>query len=77
MVDDDHTLAHAPLQPQDAFDELARITLADNSVDSVMTTIAEIGKRLLPGTDEASVTFLQHGKPATVAFTGDLALRMD
>ncbi len=77
MVDDYHTSARAPLQPQDAFDELARITLADNSVESVMTTIAEVGKRLLSGTDEASVTFLQDGKPSTVAFTGDLAFAMD
>ena len=74
-MDDDHAPKRAALQ-QDAFDELAQISLADNSVESVVTTIAEVGKRLLPGVVEASVTFLQDRKPCTVAFTGDLAMRM-
>ena len=77
MADTGRTLDGAAPTAQDAFDELARLTLADNSIESVMTTIAEVGKRLLPAVQDASVTFLQDGKAATVAFTGPLAMRMD
>ena len=66
-----------PLEPQDAFEELARIALADHSVDSVMDTIASLIKRTIPGASEASVTFVEKGVPRTVAFTGPLAVSVD
>ena len=65
------------LPPQEAFDELARLVLSGHSIDSVMTAIAEISKRLLPAADEASVTFVRRGTASTVACTGPLALAMD
>jgi len=65
------------LPPHEAFDELARIVLSEHSIESVMTAVAEIGKRLLPGVDEASVTFVRNSKAQTVASTGQLALGMD
>ena len=64
-------------QPQDALAELAAITFADHSLDSVMTTIADLAKRTLPGASEVSVTFLERDTPRTVAFTGPLALNLD
>ncbi len=66
-----------PVEPQHAFQELARITLADHSVDSVMDKIALLIKRTVPGASEASVTFVEKGVPRTVAFTGPLAFRVD
>jgi GAF domain-containing protein len=65
------------LPPQEAFDQLARIVLSEHSIESVMTAISEIAKRLLPGVDDASVTFVRNGKAQTVACTGPLALAMD
>ncbi|MCW2608406.1 MAG: hypothetical protein JWO60_3099 [Frankiales bacterium] len=65
------------LPPQEAFDQLARIVLSEHSIESVMTAISEIAKRLLPGVDDASVTFVRKGKAQTVACTGPLALAMD
>lgn len=73
MSDEDRSA----LPPSEAFDELARIVLSEHSIESVMTAVAEIGKRLLPGVDEASVTFVRRGKAQTVASTGPLALNMD
>jgi GAF domain-containing protein len=67
----------AALEPRDAFDELARITLADHSLDTVMQKIAELTKRSVPGAAEVSVTLLQGGEATTTAYTGTLALHLD
>lgn len=66
-----------PLPPLEAFDELAQLVVSDNSLESVMSAIAEVGKRLLPSAREVSVTFVRGGKAETVASTGDLARLMD
>lgn len=71
------TDTQTPLDPHDAFTELGRITLAEHSLDSVMSTVATLTKRVLPGADEVSVTFLNGDKPSTIAFTGQLALDLD
>jgi GAF domain-containing protein len=64
-------------QPQDAFEELARITLADHSLDTVMDKVAALTKRTIPGAAEVSVTFVHGGKATTAAYTGALALHLD
>jgi GAF domain-containing protein len=64
-------------QPQDAFAELARITLADHSLAHVMDKVAALAKRTIPGASEASVTLLDRGRASTVAFTGQLAVDLD
>ncbi len=66
-----------PLQSQDAFEELARIALADHSLDTVMDKLAALSKRTIPGASEVSVTIVEPGKATTAACTGDLALRLD
>jgi GAF domain-containing protein len=65
------------LDPQDAFGELARITLSEQSVDTVMGTVARLAKLTVPGASEVSVTFVERGRPKTVAFTGQLAKDLD
>ena len=65
------------IEPQDAFAELARITLADHSLDSVMERIATLTKTTLGLNGEVSVTLVERGKPSTVAQTGALALELD
>lgn len=66
-----------PVQPQDAFAELAQITLADHSIDTVMDKIAALTRRTVPGASEVSVTFVQGSKASTAAYTGALALHLD
>jgi GAF domain-containing protein len=65
------------LQPQDAFAELARITLSEQSLDTVMDTVARLTKRTIPGAAEVSVTIVEGGRAKTVAFTGQLAKDLD
>lgn len=43
-----------PTQPQDAFAELAAITLADHSLMMVMDKVAALAKGTLPGASEVS-----------------------
>ena len=69
--------AQTDAQPQQAFEELARVSLADHSVDSVLQKIAVLTKRCVPGAHEASVTLVEKGRPRTVAFTGQLAVSLD
>lgn len=66
-----------PVPPYAAFDELASLIVSDHSLDSVMTAIAVVGKRLLPNVAEVSVTLLRDGRAETVASTGALASQMD
>ncbi len=63
--------------PYEAFDELSRLIVSDHSVDSVLTAVAEVGKRLLPTAAEISVTLVRGAAAETVATTGPLAVLMD
>jgi GAF domain-containing protein len=64
-------------QPQDAFAELARISLADHSLDRVMDKVAALTKSTLGLKGEVSVTIVERGRPSTVASTGSLATDLD
>ncbi len=64
-------------QPQDAFAELAKITLADHSLDRVMGKVAALAKSTLNLNGEVSVTVIDRGKPSTIASTGSLATALD
>jgi len=64
-------------QPQDAFAELAGITLADHSLDQVLEKVASLTKSTLGLNGEVSVTLLDRGKASTIASTGPLATELD
>lgn len=66
-----------PTSPQAAFQELARISLADHDLDSVMQKVAALTKSTVPGAHEVSVTLTERGHCRTVAFTGRLAIDLD
>jgi GAF domain-containing protein len=68
---------NALTQPQDAFEELAGIALADHSMDTVMDKIAFLTKRTIPGATEVSVTLKDEQAAYTVACTGRLAVDLD
>lgn len=71
------SLDRPAVPPYEAFDELSRLVVSGHSLDSVMTAIAEVGKRLLPAAADVSVTLLRGGTAETIATTGPLALAMD
>lgn len=67
----------AHVQPQDAFAELARITLSEQSLDTVMATIARLTKQTVPGAAEVSVTLVERNGAKAIASTGQLATDLD
>ena len=69
-------MSHA-LQPHDAFAELARITLSDQSLETVMVTIVGLAERTIPGASAVSVTLLERGDAKTVTSSGQLATDLD
>jgi GAF domain-containing protein len=66
-----------PLDPAAAFAELGRIKLSETDLDHVLSRVAELAKRTLPGASEVSVTLVRGDKARTVAFTGPLASILD
>jgi GAF domain-containing protein len=67
----------SPADARAALDELSRTALAEHTLESVMQKVAELCKRAIPGVEEASVTMIEDGVPATVACTGQLAVELD
>ncbi len=63
-----------PIHPQDAFEELSGLKLAEHSLDTIMDKIARLTKRTITGATGVSVTFVGWDKPTTVAYTAPLAL---
>jgi GAF domain-containing protein len=67
-------------QPATATEALLRLgglSLRELSMESLLQTVAEQVKAVLPGDLEASVTLLVKDAPTTVACTGQLALDLD
>jgi GAF domain-containing protein len=61
----------------EALERLGRLSLRELSMDSLLQTVADLAKTVLPGNLEASVTLLVKDIPTTVASTGQLALDLD
>jgi GAF domain-containing protein len=74
MTTDERT---RPLPATEAFEQLGAMSLSQESLDSVLQTVADLAKRVLPGDVEASVTVLVADKPTTFVYTGQLALDLD
>jgi GAF domain-containing protein len=67
-------------QPGNAAEALLRLgglSLRELSMESLLQTVADQVKVVIPGNIEASVTLLVEKGPTTVAFTGPLALDLD
>ena len=63
--------------PSEVLGELARIVIADETMDSVLSRVAELTKQVLPGADEVSVTLASAKGAVTAAYTGELAMQAD
>jgi GAF domain-containing protein len=70
-------MVQQPIDPIAAFAELGRIKLGETDLDGVLTRVAELARKALPGADEVSITLVRDGRAQTAAFTGELALRLD
>jgi GAF domain-containing protein len=74
MTYDDRT---SSLDAQQAFERLASLSLSQESLASVLQTVADLSKQVLPGDIEASVSVLLADRPTTFVYTGQLALDLD
>ena len=66
-----------PANAAEALERLGRLSLRELSMDSLLQTIADQAKTVMPGNPETSVTLLVKDKPSTVVSTGQLAVDMD
>ncbi len=61
----------------EALERLGRSSLRDLSMESLLQSLADLTRRVMPGDPEASVTLLVKDEPSTVVDTGPLALDLD
>ena len=66
-----------PADPAEALERLGRLSLRELSMDSLLQTVADLTKTVMPGNPEASVLLLVKDRPTTVVSTGQLATAMD
>jgi GAF domain-containing protein len=65
------------LDPAEALERLSRLTFREHGMRSLLQTVADLAKEVLPGDPEASVSLLINDKPSTAVFTGELARACD
>ncbi|MGK5441849.1 GAF and ANTAR domain-containing protein [Micromonospora sp. URMC 105] len=63
--------------PVVAFAELGRIKFNETDFSGVLSRVAGVATRTVPGADQVSVTLVGAGGAHTAAFTGGLALTLD
>jgi GAF domain-containing protein len=61
----------------EALERLGRLSLRELSMDSLLQTVADLAKTVMPGNPETSVLLLVKDKPSTVVHTGQLAVDLD
>jgi GAF domain-containing protein len=66
-----------PLEPDDAFAQLGRIVLGEQPLAAILEQVVHIAKQVLPVPAEASITLITGDDPATLAFTGQVAIELD
>jgi hypothetical protein len=60
-----------------ALEHLGRLSLRQHSMQSLLQTVADLTKTVMPGHPEASVSLLVKDNPSTVAYTDQLAFDLD
>jgi GAF domain-containing protein len=66
-----------PANAAEALERLGRLSLRELSMDSLLQTVADLSKTVMPGNPETSVLLLVKDKPTTVVHTGQLAVDLD
>jgi GAF domain-containing protein len=66
-----------PTSAEQALDQLGRLDLRTHDMQSLLQTVADLAKSVMPGNPEASITLLVNDKATTAVFTGQLALDCD
>jgi GAF domain-containing protein len=66
-----------PIEPQDAFDELAKVVLSEQTMEGLLQRITELAQGVISGVDSVSISLLTSDHATTVVSTGDLATALD
>ncbi len=66
-----------PTDATEVLERLGRLSLRELSMESLLETVADLAKSVMPGDPEASVTLLVRDRPTTIASTGGLATDLD
>ena len=74
---EEQELPVAETLPAEVLAELARIVLAEETLDSVLSKVVELAKRVITAADEVSLTLVRRGRAETAAYTGVLAMQAD
>src|ERR671920_863960 len=61
----------------EALEQLGRLSLRELSMESLLQTVADLSRTVVPGNPEASVTLLVEDRPTTAAWTDQLAVDLD
>ena len=74
---DERELPVAETLPAEVLAKLAKIVLAEETLDSVLSKVVELAKEVITAADEVSLTLVRRGRAGTAAYTGDLAVQAD
>src|SRR3954470_11540266 len=74
---DDVQFDPRPATATEALERLGRLSLRELSMDSLLQSVADVTKTVMPGNPETSVLLLIKGRPSTVVHTGQLAVDLD
>jgi GAF domain-containing protein len=66
-----------PADAAEALERLGQLSLRELSMDSLLQTVADLTKAVMPGNPESSVLLLVKDRPTTVVSTGELATALD
>jgi GAF domain-containing protein len=66
-----------PDDVQNVFEELARISFAEHSLQSLVQHVTDVAAQVIPGEPVTSVTIVTDGRPRTVAASAPLAMELD
>jgi GAF domain-containing protein len=61
----------------EALEQLGRLSLRELSMESLLQTVADLAKSVLPGHPETSVLLLVRDRPSTVVWTDQMAVDLD
>jgi GAF domain-containing protein len=67
----------SPRDAREAFEELARLSLRDESLDSVLQRVAELARGAIPAASAVSVTVVSEESATTAAYSGRAAADLD
>jgi GAF domain-containing protein len=69
--------AYDPTGAAAAFAELGHIKLGETDLDGVLSRVADLARRTVPGAAQVSITLLRERGAVTTAHTGQIALQLD